>query len=148
TATANDNVDGPTPVSYYLDSGLTRPVSSGATFPLGTTTVYAAAIDQTGNRATSSFTVRGEGTAPPLTGSRIAGRQGAHAWYLGRVTVTLSAADTASGVASTSYSVDGGTAQTYSGPFTVNGDGTHRITFFSTDRAGNTEASQSVSINI
>jgi regulation of enolase protein 1 (concanavalin A-like superfamily) len=62
--------------------------------------------------------------------------------------VTLSATDATSGVASTSYAIDGGAAQTYSRPFTVTGIGTHTVTFFSVDYAGNTEATKNVSITV
>jgi len=59
-------------------------------------------------------------------------------------TVTLSAQDTASGVASISYRVDSGAWQPYSKPFTVTG--VHRLEFFATDRAGNPEKAQQVSV--
>jgi hypothetical protein len=60
-------------------------------------------------------------------------------WYAGPVQVTLNAVDKLSGVDVTSYSVDGGAAQNYSGPFSVTGGGSHIVTFRSTDDAGNVE---------
>jgi subtilase family serine protease len=64
------------------------------------------------------------------------------------VKVTLSATDNYSGVASTHYSVDGGATDTYSAPFTVTALGSHTVKFYSVDRAGNTEATKSVTFSI
>ncbi|HST86260.1 MAG TPA: family 43 glycosylhydrolase, partial [Kineosporiaceae bacterium] len=55
-------------------------------------------------------------------------------------TVSLSAKDAASGVASISYRVDSGAWQVYSAPVTVTGN--HAIAFFATDKAGNVEITQ------
>jgi hypothetical protein len=60
-------------------------------------------------------------------------------WYGDAVQVTLDAHDNLSGVDTTIYKVDGGTAQTYSGAFSFGTEGTHTITFWSTDNAGNVE---------
>ena len=59
-------------------------------------------------------------------------------------TVTLTAQDTASGVASINYQLDGGAWQAYTKPFTVTGN--HQLAFRSVDRAGNTEAVQRVTV--
>jgi hypothetical protein len=64
------------------------------------------------------------------------------------VGVTLTATDNLSGIAATTYQINGGSVHTYSGKFTVAGSGAHQVTFHSTDRAGNGEATQSVSFNI
>jgi hypothetical protein len=57
TATANDNVDGPVPVTCNPASGLT--------FALGTTTVQCSATDAAGNPSNGSFTVTVRDTTPP-----------------------------------------------------------------------------------
>ena len=62
--------------------------------------------------------------------------------------MTLTAADENSGVASTTYSLDGGPPQTYSAPFQVTGDGSHTLDFYSTDKAGNVEATNTLSFKI
>ena len=72
-------------------------------------------------------------------------------WYTGPVTVTLTAADEAggSGVASTEYQLDDATAWTaYTAPVPVSGDGTHEVRFRSTDKAGNVEATKTVTVKI
>jgi hypothetical protein len=57
TATANDNLDGPVPVTCVPPSG--------STFPLGVTTVQCSASDAHGNIATGSFTITVRDTTPP-----------------------------------------------------------------------------------
>ncbi len=99
----------------------------------------ASVSDKAGN--TSNVTVSGikiDRTAPstqasvspdaPLTG-----------WYTGPVQVTLNAVDSLSGVDKTFYSVDDSPAQQYSDTFTFGQGGKHTLTFWSTDKAGNTE---------
>jgi hypothetical protein len=60
--------------------------------------------------------------------------------YVTPVQVTLS---TESG-ATTRYKIGNGTFQTYDGPFTLDADGTHEVTYRSTDAAGNVEADKTV----
>ncbi len=71
-------------------------------------------------------------------------------WTNQSVTVTLSATDESggSGVASTSYTVDGGSTQSYSVPFTVSGEGDHTVTFWSVSTDGNTESAETVHVLI
>ncbi|HYL82377.1 MAG TPA: PKD domain-containing protein [Candidatus Acidoferrum sp.] len=62
TATANDAVDGVVPVSCLP--------ASGATFPVGTTTVSCSATDKASNKASGTFTVTVQTTTtPPPTGA-------------------------------------------------------------------------------
>jgi hypothetical protein len=58
TASASDIVNGTLPVILSIPSG--------SIFPLGTTTVTAAATDAAGNRTTGSFTVTVRDTTPPV----------------------------------------------------------------------------------
>src|SRR5262249_11277971 len=69
-------------------------------------------------------------------------------WYTTPVQVTLGAADDASGVASTTYTVDGGPPQTYSSPFTLPTDGTHVVAYSSTDNAGNAEQVKQITVKV
>ena len=73
-------------------------------------------------------------------------------WNNSAVTVRLSAVDDpgGSGIAKTSYTVDGGATQTYASntPPVISGAGTHPVTYWSTDKAGNVEGSKSLTIKI
>jgi hypothetical protein len=63
----------------------------------------------------------------------------ASGWYAGEVLVTLTTGADLSGIEKTYYSVDGGPAQEYAAPFNHGLKGSHTITFWSVDNAGNTE---------
>jgi len=54
--------------------------------------------------------------------------------------ITLSANDAGSGVGAITYTLDGGSAQSYSGPFVITGNGPHAVSYRATDNAGNQEA--------
>jgi len=69
-------------------------------------------------------------------------------WYGSAPTVTLSASDGTSGVASTKYTVDGGAPQTYSAPFSISTEGVHTIQYWSTDNAGNQESAQTLTVKL
>lgn len=69
-------------------------------------------------------------------------------WHQSPFAVSLSATDTLSGVASTSYAVDGGSMQPYSAPFSVSGEGTHTVEYSSQDTSGNVEMTGSMMLKI
>ena len=83
---------------------------------------------------------------PPITNIALTGNlQGGQ--YVGSVLVTLNAYDPGypgsfSGVASTLYNINGGSWQTYSGPFYVTTPGIYVVAYYSTDNAGNVETTQ------
>lgn len=62
--------------------------------------------------------------------------------------VTLTRTDALSGVASTRYQIDGAASVAYSVPFNVSGDGTHTVSYWSVDTAGNTETSHTDTLRI
>jgi FG-GAP-like repeat len=101
------------------------------------------AVDGAGNETGGSCTLRFD-TAPPTTTDDYAG--GA-AWQTGDVRFTLAATDATSGVAGTTWAVDGGAPQSGT-DVVVSGDGEHTVTYGSTDEAGNAEAAHSVTVRL
>ena len=99
----------------------------------------------------------------PESRHSLGGGEGQQGWYVSPVQVSLFAEDQgtgrsgtthgipnhfASGVQEIKYRVDGESWHTYSGPFTVSGDGSHTVDYYAVDRVGNTESSHSVSFKI
>jgi hypothetical protein len=113
----------------------------------GAHTVYFFSRDVAGNfEGINSVGVNIDETAP-VTGASLSGTLNG-AVYVSPVNLTLSATDNLSGVASTLYQINGGVLQTYAGPFGVSSLGGNIVTFHSTDKAGNVEATKSVSFTI
>ncbi|MCL4554068.1 MAG: cell wall-binding repeat-containing protein [Actinobacteria bacterium] len=67
---------------------------------------------------------------------------------VGTATISLVATDTASGVASTHFILDGGSVATYTAPFAVSTPGTRTLEFYSVDNAGHREATKTVTFTI
>ena len=88
-------------------------------------------------------------TAAPVTTPSFGGTAGTGGWYTSSVTVTLNESDAISGVAQTNYSLDGGsTWQAYSSPFVVSAQGSTSVQFYSTDVAGNVQATQTQTFKV
>lgn len=69
--------------------------------------------------------------------------------YSNPATVTLTASAAAGySIADTYYTVDGGSQQTYTTPFTVSGNGNHIVTYWSVDSSGVQESDQTKSFTI
>jgi hypothetical protein len=111
-------------------------------------TVQIFAIDNAGNSGlpvSFGWTVD---TTPPVTTATPSGTGGNNGWFRSAVSVTLNATDNLSGVAATSYSLDGGVQTPYLGPISIMGNGTHTLTFNSTDNAGNLEKENTIAVKI
>jgi hypothetical protein len=94
-----------------------------------------------------TFVVAGD-TTPPVTTATVSGPSGSNGWYRGNVVVTLSATDPDSPVAATYFTVDAGSKQTYTAPFTISGDAVHHVSFYSVDPAGNQENIKLLTVDI
>jgi len=100
---------------------------------------YVRGWDNAGNSALSSYGPLCFDNVPPVTTINLSGNLQQNGTYNGPVLVSLSATDNASGVAATYYVVDSGQFQPYSAPFYVYLPGSHQVTAYSVDVAGNVE---------
>ncbi len=105
-------------------------------------TAQASVSDVAGNTTTaSSEPVKIDKTAPNTDASAPAG------WVNSSVDVTLTPHDALSGVEATYFSVDGGPRQSGT-DLTLTDEGTHTVSYFSVDAAGNEEQAQTVTVRI
>ncbi len=157
TFTADDHgLSGVARTEYRID-----PADEGAAWTTGSTvtvatslgdgahTVQYRSVDNAGNvEPYESCNVKIDTTLPTTTASGLATDR-TSTWQRTPGGFTLTASDAASGVATTEYAIDGSDAQLYTGgPVPVSGDASHVITYWSTDAAGNVEATQTAYMNI
>ena len=103
--------------------------------------------DNAGNSATFTSPAVNIDLTQPSTSATVSGNSNGE-WHTGPVSVALVASDNLSGVASTFYSIDGGSAQPYSTTFSISNDGVHNVQFWSVDVAGNSETHQTRIVKI
>jgi Bacterial Ig-like domain len=153
----DDNIAGDVSLSSDGLTATFNPSSDLAHSTTYTATIKGTVTDEAGNQlgADYSWTFTTESapdTTPPTTTASLdpASHDGSNGWYKSSIIITLSAEDNSggSGVKSTTYEIDGGSTQTYSGPFTVSDDGEHAVTFRSEDNNGNKETDKSTSFKI
>jgi PKD repeat protein/glucose/arabinose dehydrogenase/type 1 glutamine amidotransferase len=145
-------------VSYRWEFGDGSPASTEAnpthTYPVpGTYTARLTVTYADGGESVKSIPVQAlaapDQTAPVTTATLNPALPGPGGTYNRPVTVALAATDQGgTGVARTEYRVDGGPFRGYSQPIRVTSNGEHTIDYRSTDGAGNTEATKSVSFTI
>ena len=105
-------------------------------------TATATATDKAGNATTAASAAVKIDRTPPTTAVVVPPD-----WVTTDQTLTFAAADNLSGVASTTAQVDDGPEQQGS-TLRVTGDGDHTITYWSTDAAGNREATRTAHVKI
>ncbi|UJF33991.1 OmpL47-type beta-barrel domain-containing protein [Paenibacillus hexagrammi] len=99
-------------------------------------------------RGLADFHVQAD-TSAPVTKAELSKAANEQGWIAEPVTLTLTASDEGSGVATTFYSLNGGTEWIpYTGPVTVQTEGSYEISYYSMDAAGNQEAEQSLPIQL
>jgi hypothetical protein len=145
-----------TPVDLPFTAAITSPgvVTSNPESPLHFTaegagqTQQVTVTDQVGNSTVfTSPAVNIDWTAP-VTTLNLSGTMGNGGWYKSSIQISLSSFDALSGNRNTYYKVDSGTDQTYVGPFSLSSEGSHTVSYRSVDAAGNSEAQQSVAVNV
>ena len=141
TMTATDEQGGSGVRDIRYTVGATTTTVAGASAAVSYTTdgirsVSYYATDNSGNASTPQVeTVKIDRTLPATAATVSADS----------TLITLAVTETGSGVAATYYTVDGGAQQAYNGGITLDG-GTHTITYWSVDVAGNTEVAKSISV--
>lgn len=110
-------------------------------------------VDQNGDGVVDIIVVPGSiispDLTPPTTLASTTGTLGTNGWYTSNILVTLTATDTSSGVASTTYSLNGGAIwNAYIAPISVTTEGTTTLIYYSTDKAGNSEATNTLALKI
>lgn len=134
TAVAADAVSGLGLVEHRLDGGTWLAGDELVVATEGPHTVDFRATDQAGLRATTTLSFRVDKTPPSITFTPT-GIPGANGWYTSPVTLTITATDALSGVASVEYRLDNGSWTV--GTSLVLGDGEHNVEARATDLAGN-----------
>lgn len=134
TATATDAVSGVDLVEYRLDGGAWQTGDELLVPSEGPHTVDFHATDLAGLSATTTLSFRVDKTAPTITFTPT-GTPGSGGWYTSPVTLTITATDALSGVASVEYRLDNGSWML--GTSLVLGDGKHLVEARATDQAGN-----------
>lgn len=152
TLDASDATSGIASRLFAVDGGATRTYTQPVTLSgPGDHVVRYWALDAAGNAGLPLVAhLKLDAVAPSTTATTTpAAPDGSNGWFTrAGVTVALAATDATSGVASTSFAVDGGPAQGYSGPVSVAGPGSHSVAYWSTDAAGNVEATKTLTVEL
>ncbi|MEH1167788.1 plastocyanin/azurin family copper-binding protein [Micromonospora sp. CPCC 205539] len=155
TLAATDAGSGVATIEYALDgaafTAYTQPI---VVDDAGMHMLHYRATDVAGNTSTEQmahFTVvppPAEDTTPPSVTAALTGEQDDNGAYVGGATVTVTATDGDSGVASIEYALDSGGWTAYTSPVAVRAPGAHTLRYRATDVAGNTAAEQSATFTV
>ena len=152
TLAATDASSGVAATFYTLDGGATQTYASAVTVSgQGTHTITYWSTDHAGNlEGTHTTQIKLDNVAPATTlATSPASADGSNGWFKqSSVTFTLAATDATSAVAGNFYTIDGGGTQTYGGTVTINTQGDHTVTYWSTDNAGNIESTHTTHIKL
>ncbi|MRV70310.1 hypothetical protein GJ700_01060 [Duganella sp. FT92W] len=144
TFSATDNSSG-VAATYYKVNGGAQQTGNAAVFSTdGTYALQFWSVDKAGNtEQPKSATVTIDKSAPVTTVSSTPAAP-ASGWYTSDVTLNFAPGETG---ATTYFKVDGGAQQSGSAVL-LSAKGTHAVSYWSVDQAGNTEQARSVSLNI
>ncbi|MEW2429636.1 copper-binding protein [Micromonospora sp. NPDC047644] len=155
TLTATDSGSGVATIEYALDgAAFTAYANPIVVNTAGMHMLHYRATDVAGNTSAeqmSHFTVvepQAEDTTPPTVAATVTGDRNDDGGYVGGATVTVTATDTESGVATIEYALDAGGWTAYAAPVAVRAPGEHTVRYRATDTAGNTSTEQSTSFTV
>ena len=137
SASGSDAISGLAGATISVDGGAIAP--SAAIVTNGFHTLNVRALDNAGNSATISSSIKIDTTAPQINVGGVTGTLGTNGWYVSTVQVSAAASDATSGLASLRINVDG-TWNNYIDPVVL-GNGVHTVQFQATDNAGNVTTS-------
>jgi hypothetical protein len=138
TLNVNEQGSGVDSVWYSFDGDVFQNYTAPFWVNLtGTYHLWARASDQAGNIGAVSSSLLLVDRDLPAPAAAINGSQGLDIWWLGALTVQLSAQDVGSGVDSILYSLDGANWAIYGSPFAITGQGVHTLSLKASDAAGN-----------
>jgi hypothetical protein len=132
TPTGSDSISGLAGAFVSVNNGAWQ---SSATLGDGKHNIDLTAADYAGNIVNSSTTILVDTTTPSISVS-VKGKSGKNRWFASEPTISASASDSTSGIASFEVSVDGSSYHSYSSAITFS-DGRHSVQFRAIDRAGN-----------
>ena len=146
TLSPTDARSGVAATYYTVDGGPTQTYSGP--FTVDGSAVHQVSywsVDNVGNTEVQKSAEVKIDKEAPTTESSLSGTSGNNDYYTGSVQVTLTGSDSVSGLGSTLYGIDNHNTTAYPGsPITVSGNGTHTVSFWSKDAAGNNESTKTI----
>jgi len=113
----------------------------------GNKRVYAQFKDKAGNTSPETYDDIILDTRAPTTSASLSGTFGENNWFTSSATISLESTDNYS-VNYTNWRINNGSWKPYTSSLSINDEGTNIFEFYSVDKAGNEETTQSVSIKI
>jgi hypothetical protein len=147
TFSATDSGSGVAATYFIVDGGAQQTGNAVTLTAEGTHTLQYWSVDWAGNVEQQHTAVVNIDKTAPVTTSTISPDLPQRGWYATDVSISLTGNDAGSGVAATYYTVDGGAQQT-GNTVALTTKGTHTVSYWSVDRAGNVELAHSVTVNM
>lgn len=148
--TASDDIGGSgiATIFYAWDGGSEAIYTTPLSVADGIHTLAYRSVDGSGNSETTKTAVFSVDSGKPTsTATLSAAAGGANGWYLSAPAVTLAASDTGSGSVAIRFRWDSGAEATYTSAFTAP-EGTHTLSFWATDAAGNVEDAKTLTLKV
>jgi hypothetical protein len=143
---ASDSISGIASITTTVDGGSPTAYTSPITFSAGSHSVVVTASDQAGNTTQITQTIQVD-TFNPSINVALGGSRGNNDWYISMASITPSATDSGSGIASFEILLDNGAWTTVNGSSSLP-DGIHTYKLRATDNAGNTTETPEQTIKV
>ncbi len=135
-------------IDYRVGDGAATTYAAPVALPEGTNQVVYWSLDSTGWRETDKIASFQVDLGAPAAEGSLAGILGNEGVYLSCVGVSLSAADTVSGVDWIEYQLGTSGWQRYTGPLSITEEGSWTVLYRAKDRAGNLSEQKRLSFSI